>query len=324
MKAIILLERLQVENANAITGMTWGFPGISHFLGFSHALSRQLQIMYGVSLGGCALICHQHQVHAHQPGGREWVFSLTRNPLTREGNTAPFIEEGRMHCTVSLLIECHFDALDLCRNGETPAQAVQLLQTALGSLVPRQRLAGGTIVGHGKLRLIELDADQARRTRDMRRVLLGLLPGFALADRRGLLAEYHRSRQETDSQADLLDSLIDYVALRHRAHIDGEHKVDWQREPRPHGGYLVPLAVGFQAISQLHAPGEVANSRDPSVPFRFVESAYSLGEWLSPHRCRTFNDIAALFWRYQQHDDLYLCSSQPLEVDGAEFEESNF
>ena len=36
MSSLILLRRVRVENANAIAGLTYGFPAITHFLGFSH------------------------------------------------------------------------------------------------------------------------------------------------------------------------------------------------------------------------------------------------------------------------------------------------
>ena len=42
MKQYILLDRLKVQNANAISGFTWGFPSITHFLGFTHNLQRKL------------------------------------------------------------------------------------------------------------------------------------------------------------------------------------------------------------------------------------------------------------------------------------------
>jgi CRISPR-associated protein Csy2 len=34
MSSLILLRRMKVENANAIAGLTYGFPAITHFLGF--------------------------------------------------------------------------------------------------------------------------------------------------------------------------------------------------------------------------------------------------------------------------------------------------
>jgi CRISPR-associated protein Csy2 len=50
----------------------------------------------------------------------------------------------------------------------------------------------------------------------------------------------------------------------------------------------------------------VADARDTTTPFRFVESVYSIGQWVSPHRLTDVND---LLW-YGQYDDancLYRC-----------------
>ncbi len=59
MRALLMLRHLQVENANAVAGLCWGFPAITHFTGFTHALSRQLQAALGIRLGGCAVVCHR-------------------------------------------------------------------------------------------------------------------------------------------------------------------------------------------------------------------------------------------------------------------------
>lgn len=79
MSSLILLRRLRVENANAIAGVTWGFPAITHFLGFTHALSRKLTQSHGLRLDGCAVVCHQHQIHAHS-SGRLPVCADTQSP----------------------------------------------------------------------------------------------------------------------------------------------------------------------------------------------------------------------------------------------------
>ena len=44
------------------------------------------------------------------------------------------------------------------------------------------------------------------------------------------------------------------------------------------------------------------------MPFRFVESVYSIGQWLSPHRLR---EPAELFWFAERPDEqgLYLCAN---------------
>ncbi len=106
MKHYLLLKKIDVQNANAIAGLTYGFPAITNFLGFAHALSRKLAPKVGVTLGGVAVISHKNAVHARQPSGwGDYVFALTRNPLTQQGNTAPINEEGRMSMQISLLIE---------------------------------------------------------------------------------------------------------------------------------------------------------------------------------------------------------------------------
>lgn len=320
MKSLLQLRHIRVENANAITGLTWGFPGIANFLGFTHALSRKLDQRCGLTLGDCAVICHEHQVQAYQPGGwGEHVFALTRNPLTREGNTAPFNEEGRMHMTVTLLIECEFDAEGINLAGGTLEQKIAGLKELVHELALCQRLAGGTITDIAQVRWQELERDQEERARMTRRLMLGLLPGFALVDRHDVLAEYHRQRQEqaSGSRIELLDSLLDFVALKYQPETgENQEKVEWRRQPKPSPGYLVPIAVGYQAISPLYDPGTVANSRDPDTPFRFVESVYSLGQWLSPHRV---NELETIFWSYRYQDELYLCSNAYQEYD----EESN-
>lgn len=67
----------------------------------------------------------------------------------------------------------------------------------------------------------------------------------------------------------------------------------------------MPIPVGYGALGELHAPGSIANARDTSTQFRFVESLYSAGEWLSPHRLRS----PQLLWYADRQPDagLYRC-----------------
>jgi CRISPR-associated protein Csy2 len=316
MKHYVLLRHLRVENANAISGMTWGFPAPSNFLGYIHALSRKLQARFGeqVSLGGVGIICHAHQVHTQRPSGFEHVFALTRNPLTKDGKTAPFNEEGRMHMTVSLLVECAFDVLDLPLGDALPEQRIETFQQLLAEMAMSQRLAGGTIVNVPTARWWSLDAASEDGQRVFRQQMLRLIPGFVLLDRSELLVQHHQTRLQDHPNSELLDSWLDFVALGQQPDpigleagdmpIEGQTKAEWHYQNKPASGYLVPLVVGYQGISELFDAGVVARTRDNSVPFRFVESAYSIGEWCSPHRIRTPEQ---LLWRYQQQGNAYSC-----------------
>ncbi|QSX37561.1 type I-F CRISPR-associated protein Csy2 [Shewanella sedimentimangrovi] len=317
MKSTLLLRHLKVENANAISGLTYGFPAISHFLGFTHALSRRLEQAYGLTLGGCAVIAHSTELQSQPLGNRrEQVFALTRNPLTKEGKTAPFNEEGRVHLDISLLIECDFNADGLPGVGALD-QSVQILQTWFERTVPTLRLAGGTITA-----LEQVQWRECYDETELRRLRMRLLPGFALVCRHDLLTEHHQQSIKMEPESELLDSLLDFVTLRHQAQQDDTGAVSWQQLAKPAPGYLVPLAVGYQGISPLYEPGSIPSSRDQETPFLFVESIYSLGQWVSPHRIQ---DLDSLLWRYRHQEPYYLCEnlyvapSLSVEEDDEEF-----
>lgn len=325
MKSLLLLRNIRVENANAIAGHTYGFPAVTAFLGFVHALSRQLTRAHKLSLGGCVIICHNHQVHAHQPGGwGDYVFSLTRNPLTKEGNTPAFVEEGRMHMEVSLFIECDFTVEDL---GFDTGDEQQEVESFLASVLQKaivQRLAGGTIVDIGKAAFEELDDDREQRRKQVQKALYRSLPGFALVDRSELLQEHYSQMVSRNPEAELIDAWLDFSALKQKAvperaeadeQATSDHKATWSYVPKPAAGWLVPLAIGYKAISPLYENDQVARTRDNETPFCFVELAYGLGQWLSPHR---IDNIEDLLWRYHADDNWYLCrnivSNLPLQL----------
>ncbi|MEH0875088.1 type I-F CRISPR-associated protein Csy2 [Pectobacterium cacticida] len=291
MSTLIILRRIQVENANAIAGLTYGFPAITHFLGFTHALSRKLQISYGLTLDGCGVVSHQHQLHAY---GSRWErsFALTRNPLTKEAKTAAFNEEGRMHMTVSLLIRC---------NGLIPADTAALCDY-LRQQALCQRLAGGTVMDIERVSIQPLPVDEAKTRVVMRR----LLPGFVLRDRTSLLQRHFQTLQQVNPQAEMMDAWLDFAALKMQAERNpSDNTVQWKALPKPgDGGFLTPLMIGYRAISPLYAPGDVDKTRDTHTPFCFAEAAYGIGEWQGAHRIRDIRDI---IWQYQQQGGDYHC-----------------
>ena len=103
---------------------------------------------------------------------------------------------------------------------------------------------GGTITTLGQVQWRE-HYDE----RELRRLRMGLLPGFALVCRHDLLTLHHQQRLSTEPGSELLDSLLDFVTLRHQAQQDEAGSVSWQQLAKPAPGYLVPLAVGYLGIS---------------------------------------------------------------------------
>ncbi|PQQ25081.1 type I-F CRISPR-associated protein Csy2 [Photorhabdus hindustanensis] len=305
MSHLIILHHIRVENANAITGLTYGFPAITHFLGFTHAISRKLQESYNLRLENCGVICHNHQLHVYQSDPiKDKVFALTRNPLTKEAKTETINEEGRMHMTVSLLIEC---------SGEIAGDAgADELEQYLLEICPTQRLAGGTIIEIAKVNVIAFPQEGQVTRKLMHR----LLPGFALLDRSELLAKHYEELKQDNPQAEMIDAWLDFSTIKMRAIPTQDDKqpeigdpASWEYIPKPGSGYLVPLMTGYQAISPLYPAGKVDKTRDPNTPFCFVEAIYGIGEWKSPHR---INDIRQLLWcyDYQEREGVYRCGNQ--------------
>ncbi|PLC57596.1 type I-F CRISPR-associated protein Csy2 [Photobacterium carnosum] len=297
--SLFILKNMHIEGANAIAGFTYGFPAITQFLGFAHALSRKVEPQHGISFDGCAVMCHQHQVHAYR--GSDWDdygFALTRNPLAKDGKTAPIVEEGKMNLCVSLLIECKGFS-----SGNSEQE--QLISDAIKTLASSQRCAGG--------RITHIEACQFKpmpnEASDCRKLLRPLLPGFILCDRSDYLQQHNESNDQN-----MIMNWLDFSALRYRYETLTEsnspdvEQGQWQRVNKPQSGYLVPLMIGYKQISEVFAAGEVANVRDNTTPFAFTEAVYSVGEWIgSPSRVESINQI---LWRYQYSSPYYLCRAQ--------------
>jgi CRISPR-associated protein Csy2 len=249
LNGLILLPHLRVQNANAISGpLSWGFPPPSAFTGFVHALHRRLGNRE-ITLDGAGIICHGFEPQVYKPNPFNYKFCLARHPLTQKEKTASVIEEGRAHLEVSLLIGV-YGYLD---EQAGPRFARQAQKAALG-----MRLAGGSILpaGDGKQnepRHFTLAEDQESVENEFRKIRRRLLPGFALVSGQEQLEEHLAQIQEQNPEATALDALLDLCCL----HIDPiaddpekPEKVRWQAS-RSRPGWLVPLPVGYGAISPL-------------------------------------------------------------------------
>lgn len=305
---LLILPRLQVQNVNAISGpLTWGFPSPTAFTGFVHALERRLRgesddIERG--LGAVGIICHRFHSQTSRPAGRRTqVFSLTRNPVGKDGAPTALVEEGRAHMEITLVIAVRDELGE--SDGEQWAQLAHRVAQGM-------RLAGGSILParNGERHAAKwqplpdfVDGQQKIFSKLRRR----LLPGFALVHRADLLSERLAELRAHRADATALDALLDLSRLNFEpttANPDRPDEVLWQQRRRP--GWLVPLPIGYAGISPLYPPGQVDNARDQLTPFRFVESLYSLGEWVAPHR---LGSLQQLLWHTETDLDagIYRC-----------------
>lgn len=322
---LLILPRLRVQNANAISSPhTWGFPAPTAFLGFVHALERRLAGRFRQRFGGVGIVCHHFESQTFKPNKRHHrVFTQSRNPVylkrdaakfIAEGTPAAIVEEGRAHLEATLLIAVYGD---FDEDLEREDFALAAFDTAQG-----MRLAGGSLLPPGprvpKAEWVGWPAAQREQHAVFRRLRRRLLPGFALVHRPDLLGERLAKLQTEQAESGVLDALLDLTRLNHspvlpEAADDAPppDKVEWQIERRP--GWLVPLPIGYAGISELHSPGSVANSRDASTPFRFVESLLSLGQWISPHR---LNSLEQLLWHHggDPMAGLYRCINRYAEL----------
>ncbi|MBN9133499.1 MAG: type I-F CRISPR-associated protein Csy2 [Nitrosospira multiformis] len=311
-KALLVLPRLRVQNANAISSpMTWGFPAITAFTGLMTALERHLGQSAGIAFYSVGIVCHSFEPQVTHSGYTR-SFHLTRNPVLQDGSTAAIVEEGRVHLDITLVFEVELATVLL---GEVERAQ---LAAHIGDVLASMRVAGGSVVPpmpgkfHNPPRpsLVRMPATAEACREEFRRLRRRWLPGFALVSRDDLLQTRLAELQLTLPGATLLDAWLDLSRLNYRAVRrktvnetgDPVETIEWAADSRP--GWIVPMPVGFAALSGLHAPGTVAGARDPNLPFRFVESVYSVGQWVNPLHLTNVTD---LLWEPFYEDDLYRC-----------------
>lgn len=290
-KALLVLPHLRIQNANAISSpMTWGFPAMSAYIGFMHALERRLPNSLEVEFSSIGTICHDYEAQTHQ--GYVNTFNLTRNPVGKDGKTAAIVEEGRMHLEITLVLAVDGKGIHDADTAQAVMDVVASMRIAGGSVMP-------TLPGRRRYKpeLIVLGDDAEDRHKAFRKLKRRWLPGFALVLRDDLLRQHHQERLTEQPNTTLLDSWLDLSRLNWECHQtvsendSGKEKVEVEWRVRKRPGWLVPLPVGYGALTEIFEPGEVESARDDTTPFCFVESLYSIGQWCSPHHLQSPNDL---------------------------------
>ncbi len=321
MSQYLVLSHIKIQNANSIAGLTWGFPAITQFLGFTHALNRKISNQYDgeydTELIGCGVISHAIQNKVYQPKQyADFEFIQSRNPpvlaLHKNGKKVPVIEEGKMNLTVSLVIE-------LNKSLTLTTEQIKEFEQKIESLSYQMRIAGGTLLSISKVNLLAAST-QNQHTDMLRKIKRLTMPGFVLFDRHEYLQQHyqtlltkHSSKGGNAKKPQLIDAWLDFSALKFKAipelskdqnQPDDNTTAKWEYISKPNTGYLIPLMTGYKAISELYTPKQVKNTRDETTPTRFVEAIHSVGEWKSMHNTKHIIDI---IWRYQHDGQWYLC-----------------
>ena len=307
-KTFLLLPHIKVHNANALSSpFTIGFPAMTAWLGAVHALQRKLNAKgLAVKFDAAGVVSHQMDLQTYK-GKNYFVSSIvgTGNPLDKTGSRPAFIEEARCHLNVSLLIE--YSGIDKEDEEKLKGQLIHLLNANM-------KIAGGDIETFDQPELMRVEEGSAKDTSKLTRKLM---PGYALIERRDLMIDATQQQAIDGAKPDVIDTMLDYLAVHHHSEQEADGNVTWHSQRRHLNGkpigWIVPIATGFQGISEL---GEAKNQRDPDTPHRFAESIVTLGEFKMSYR---FDRVDELLWRYHvdEQNNLYLCqqSGQGQNVD---------
>lgn len=289
-RRFFLIPHLKIHNANALSSpYTIGFPAMTAWLGAIHALQRYLrnQGLSEIELTGVAVSCHRFDLQTYKGAG-DFVHSIvgTANPLDKDGSRPAFVEEARCHLEVSLLVELR--GLDSDDHDH--------FKSLIDFQLHRMKWASGDVLSVKPVEILPIDEDDEYETR---KALNRLMLGHVLVERRDLM---RKTMQEENKDA--LDALLDHLKIMHRSTQDENGKVTWSSQ-RKMPGWLVPIAVGFQGISEL---GTAKNQRDYDTPHRFAESVITLGEFKMPYRITRLDDM---LWNYRviPEKNLYLCQT---------------
>jgi CRISPR-associated protein Csy2 len=290
MRRFLLIPHIKIHNANAMSSpYTIGFPAMTAWLGAVHALQRHIQQqgLVDVTLTSVAVSCHQFDLQTYKGRG-DFVNSIvgTANPLDKDGGRPAFIEEARCHLEVSLLIE--YRGLD--------SDDLEQFKTLVNNQLLCMKLAGGDVLSVQAVEAIPVDEEDEQT---VKKVLGKLMLGYVLIERRDLMVKAMQ-----DENKDALEALLDHLKVMHRSAQDNEGNVTWTSS-RLSPGWLVPIATGFQGISEL---GTAKHQRDNSTPHRFAESVVTLGEFVMPYRIK---DLDNMLWQYhvEPEQNLYLCQN---------------
>lgn len=287
-KRLLIIPHIRVHNANALSSpFTIGFPAMTAWLGATHALQRKLNSdgFKDLKFEATGVVSHKANLQVYKGIG-DYVYSIvgTSNPLDKDGKRAAFIEEARIHLDVSLVIEF----LGVHKRDEE-----RLKERVAHHLKSRMKMAGGDILKLGK---VDIPRVEEGVEEDLAYIRRKLMPGYAIVQRRDLIEE------AMDRGLDAMDALLEYVTIYHSCEKDDEEKIRWTSK-RKTVGWIVPIAIGFQGISEL---GKAKNQRDAEKPHRFAESIVTLGEFKMPYKIESIDEI---LWHYSfdEENALYLC-----------------
>ena len=294
MKRFLLIEKIQVEGANAFSSpYSIGFPQMTSFLGFVHKIERDFnsnndnKIFFkktGVIVYDFNLQSLENKTHYALTGQAYSAKYTVKNEIQRPS----FIPEPRCDMCVSLLIEYEEELEEDTDEDEIKDYIDQKLLSL--------RLCSGNIVNYKTIKFFAMKNDCLS---DHPKLMSTLMPGFCLIERKDLMVE------NMEKGNDALDALFHFMNINYSCEIIKEQngKIEnfmWKGN-KAEKGWIIPLTVGYQKIADGN---ESCNLRTHGYIHKFVEPIVTLCEFVMPYRIENINQI---LWYYQNENGIYSC-----------------
>ena len=254
----VMLPQMVIHNFNAESNQyVVGIPAMTAFTGYAHSLERAMQVAgWLVSVEGIAVLLHDLRVHEGHPkcpsamqGAKEFI-----NP--------PIIEEIKGDMRVTLVLRLVWDKPARAWVKDRFDDGHPDLLRDLSGWVFRLPCCGGSCHDVGQIRLLHSQQQDDSGEYPLQTALQTVLRqdrAFVIQSRADLLQEAQSLGQ------DALDALFDAMRV-----LRDEHG-QWQRQQ---SGWIVPLAVGYQAIEM---PQQRGGARD-GARHVYAEPLTSIGE----------------------------------------------
>lgn len=212
MKKYIVIEKVDVQNANAWNNIVVGFPAITGFLGATHALERMINDA-GIkcSISGTGIILHEYELKSVTipKNGRDDTLLTFPLPSSIPGNgekeiNQHFMNQAYIDIIISLVIEIDTD------ESVSSGQLCKLIKHKLNKL----RIAGGMVCGFNDIKAVS-DIEN--------------LPyGYALIDRSYMMIEtdgndmLEKMFNVINENNDFIAISVGYKSLSDLGHVKGQ------------------------------------------------------------------------------------------------------
>lgn len=326
----ILIRKIKIQDANAISSpITYGFPSVGGFVGAMHALERKLPSDIPLKFKGVLIASRSCNPKIYRENKySDFSFILTRNPYTKEGEPAPTIVEGKVDLTLDLVYKASTETEHKIKANKDN------IEKTLKTLLMKQRIAGGSVMNIGAIKIFNESGKELYKENSEYSLVDYLLPAYVLVEKKEELpniVEDLRSKVQANGEpinpnANTLDAIISTarifeipISKNENTTTEAEDKVLTEEDSNKQKteyysvktgrGWIVPIPIGYQAIAPEIKAGELKNSRNPEYNASFVESIYSLGEWVFSNSLKKIDpvfgeeDWQKHFWYYKEPQD---------------------